>query len=796
MLLTDDQKRPVLAIDLGASHTKLAWRPGWTESTDQPLAQADHFFKSPSNCLEIDGELHIPSIALQTGSQHKWVYGTEAAKLTPLPGTAARVNWKSVLFDKHPHKQELDEAIDVAKGFLNWLYSHLSKRSDLEDFNKCAVVLCVPALAERITGFDRIKKAWVDSEWQEHPISESLEPRANIVGLASTELAQDSQGKYKARNHITFTRARGIGKEFWADIGQIFGQNSPLISWARDIGQGAPQKKVGVIDIGAFTTDFAVCELNSQGEVKISGGAQRSIRHGVASLDRKLKTFLADKGLNTNQITHLNFSLAKVQIYGGNEYMVSDGQKNVLVRRPQSLAWVESFTQEILGEIETQTSGWKAFVLTGGGAKIPLVRDALTEALTDKGLRNLQDSFQDIDTRIATAAGAASVELQKWNAYTAPAHPVTPNVVTPPPAGRNCTCGGLNPSCNKCDGDGWIKALPNPARTRGRNKPRVEDPPPPSAEAKPPIEMIPRLAPTRKRANQTVRSATPKFIAIANISAGWAGHELEAKMAFGLEGWLGELVFENTKLQPKEQAAILRDASSVTGKSTWMRLLCLCACLGVRAKPTYIETFWEKKLPDVWNVLIPRDLAVIASKHYDHKLNEVFVAAIHREFNSRNTRGEDAELWRRVFYDFRKLHHYVYINELPCSLLELAAEPGLQEDTLVNFMKSGSLPNRKPWVGVIGQSMTAPLLFLMRELRRLEIIDARFDASCWYMNTPARRVASQLGWITERQAAQFDIENVIEISRTCHARMKQECPELLPFYDLPLQWYSKVKKLA
>ena len=87
--------------------------------------------------------------------------------------------------------------------------------------------------------------------------------------------------------------------------------------------------------------------------------------------------------------------------------------------------------------------------------------------------------------------------------------------------------------------------------------------------------------------------------------------------------------------------------------------------------------------------------------------------------------------------------------------------------------------------------MTAPLLFLLRELGRLGVIAPRFDASCFYMNAPARRVAWQLGWITERELALFDIESLIEMSRRCHAKMKVELPEdLHRFFDIPLQWYA------
>jgi hypothetical protein len=86
--------------------------------------------------------------------------------------------------------------------------------------------------------------------------------------------------------------------------------------------------------------------------------------------------------------------------------------------------------------------------------------------------------------------------------------------------------------------------------------------------------------------------------------------------------------------------------------------------------------------------------------------------------------------------------------------------------------------------------MTAPVLFLMRELRRLDIIGGKFDASCFYMNSPARRVAAELGWITKQEATKFDIESILEFSRRTYERMRRDTKKLLPFFDMPLQWYA------
>ena len=87
-----------------------------------------------------------------------------------------------------------------------------------------------------------------------------------------------------------------------------------------------------------------------------------------------------------------------------------------------------------------------------------------------------------------------------------------------------------------------------------------------------------------------------------------------------------------------------------------MRLLCLGACLGVCAKPKYIKSFWENKLPDVWRFLIPADVIQPKDDAYERQLDEIFIKAIHREFNDRKATGEDAELWRHLFWQL--LHRF------------------------------------------------------------------------------------------------------------------------------------------
>jgi hypothetical protein len=795
MPLTEDQKRPVLAIDLGASHTKLAWRPGWTDKNDQPLQHAEHFFNTPSVSIEIDGHLHIPSIALQAGTPLDWHFGTDAASLIPSPGRSIQANWKSVLFSPKPSELELKNASLVAKGFFEWLHTKLKNRPDLHDFHKCAIALCVPALAGRAQSFKRVTTLLNKTPWHAHPVWQTLEPRANIVGLSSSTRRVRPGGKmeYSARNHVTFATHRG----FAVDLGQVYGPSNPLISWARQTWEiRTSPKKVGIIDIGAFTTDFAVCKVLYTGEVQIDEKEQHSIRHGVSFLDKKLYEFVSNKGLDPTRITHRDFSLAQEAIYKGDDHQITDRKKKLRVTSRESAAWIADFTGIILTQLGKQTQEWKAFVLTGGGAAIPLVREKLENALNVRGVMNLYNRFDDIDTRIATAMGAASVELQNWNQIEvelpSPA-PNTPNVPVAP-AGRDCTCGGKNKDCQKCDGIGWIK---EPIRvTQHTARPTRRVTPLPTNPASTPTASTRATArrSVDRRASASTEDEAPPVVdsktslEIGDIMKVW--NEPKALDQFTLKGWMGKLVFGQS-IKQEQQRRILSDMETVEGKDAWLRLLCLATCFSVRAKPSAIKKFWNESLEDVWTVLIPTSIKKPFPASYIKKLDQVFVTAIHHQFNDQNASGEDAELWRRVFYDFRKLHHFVYRNDFVDCLFYLVNQPRSNAHTLVNFMKSGKMPgNHGRWVGVLGQSMTSPLFFLLRELRRLEILDSRFDKGCFYINSPVRRLATRLGWISAAPNTSYGIDQLEEFAEICQTRMVKECPDLGSFFDLPFQWYA------
>jgi hypothetical protein len=276
--------------------------------------------------------------------------------------------------------------------------------------------------------------------------------------------------------------------------------------------------------------------------------------------------------------------------------------------------------------------------------------------------------------------------------------------------------------------------------------------------------------------------------------------EAGALRVFTLSGPLRDLVLPGA-CNNDQLVSLLRKPDTIEGKAAWYRLLCLGCSFGILLGPRPFERvmdLWRSRLgDDFWYATVPLSLKASQSAAFNQKLDGFFEQVIHKLFKDENASGEDAEFWRRVFYDFRKMHYFVFRNQLPETMLDLASYDETDGHALINFLRSGQIPDalRDPahprFRGVIGQSMTAPLLFVMRELRRLGVLSSeRFDSACYYMNSPARRVARKLGWIDGDATSRYDFSELVGLSEQVHVRMSIEAPELLGFFDLPLQWYA------
>ena len=278
-----------------------------------------------------------------------------------------------------------------------------------------------------------------------------------------------------------------------------------------------------------------------------------------------------------------------------------------------------------------------------------------------------------------------------------------------------------------------------------------------------------------------------------------AWDEEAAVREFTVAGPLGELILPDCG-GDAAIAALLKEPGTIEGKAAWYRLLCLgCSfstLLGTSPRERVID-LWENRLTDdFWKKTIPDSLDAGAKVDFNRNLDAFFEEAIHNLFSNGNASGEDAEFWRRVFYDFRKMHYFVFQNHLPETILEYTSFPKADGPGLSKFLKTGEIqddfrdPNETRFTGVIGQSMSSPLLFIMRELARLEVIDERFSSACYYVNRPARRVARWLGWIDDDGFSVPTFSDLLKYSQAINGKWKNPIHAMLGQYDLPLQWYA------
>lgn len=771
---TPEQRRPVLSIDLGASFTKVAWRPEWKEDEKR--------FREPSRVVKIDGSELTPTLAYDPGDGEDWLFGRQAATVTP--GVAGRLhqNWKSVLFDEHASPAEESAALEVAQRFFAWLRKKLSQKNCRA--SKAHTRICVPALRNSKIGRDRLLSAMEAAGWSDsESVTGVTEPKANVIGLASG-----------GRNHLNIFD--GV-PEVW--LPETYGNNSPLMRAARGTAEGAAPRRLCTIDIGTFTTDISLSRVGDG----IAVEKHVSFKHGISQLDRQLEKLVSSRGGDLRQVSHEEFEQLKRQVYGTEAYVLLQDRVSIELEADCVLAGMIEFADTLL-EHATPYRDANWFILTGGGSKICTIADRVREGLG--GLYPVQHAFPDTtEDRIATALGGASVIIDFYE----------PGLATPPTVHvgdtrSDCPCGGGNKDCFRCGGTGiWKRRSTPPPSRLGQPNGKKPPPLPPVAtkESLPvtgdpkPIPVAPPppqspTVPTGERTLPIVRPTAPNprplpdptvpLVPEADLIECWKGNEQAAIAEFCFEGWMGQLVFDGAATaEERRQVLMARDDSA--GKAAWCKLLCLCTSLGVRTHPTVVKRFWDTELSEIWGALIPHGTKVSDPA----VLDRFFEDKIHRHFTNQWASGEDAELWRRVFYDFRKLHFFVYHDGLPAALLELLEQRGLSFNALVHFLKSGRVPGQTRWAGVLGQSMTAPLLLLMRFVRRLKVIGSTdFDAACFYMNGPARRVATRLGWIDEAERTWYDIDSLVELSKKCHARMTQAAPELAGYFDIPLQWYA------
>src|SRR6266542_2900761 len=102
-----------LSIDLGASYTKVAYRPACLHENSGTIPQE-------AKVVMIDNSPLIPSLAIRAYSGNQWYFGRQAAGLKPNRDMPVFQNWKADLFRPKNDKDSVTAAI-IAHKFFDWL---------------------------------------------------------------------------------------------------------------------------------------------------------------------------------------------------------------------------------------------------------------------------------------------------------------------------------------------------------------------------------------------------------------------------------------------------------------------------------------------------------------------------------------------------------------------------------------------------------------------------------------------------------------------------------------------------
>jgi hypothetical protein len=387
------KNRTLLSIDLGSAYTKLAIRRDWHDESellrDLPLAAPDVDFCIPSVVARVDD-----------AADPTWLTGVHAASRPPGDDVTVYRYWKARLFAEHPEEQaehdslgrsgeghDLDDYEEVATQFFRGLKASLEREPFGLDLGETAVRVCVPKLRTSGAAEERIvailERAGVRPARGRATV---YEPESNAVGVLT-----------RGRNatwfppRVNFMPSPGRSLQ----LREMLEPEGLLQALRRISGSFG----VLVIDIGGFTTDFGYVQFDTSfgsDDWQRPEIVQSSYELGIRELDHAIYGLLRPEAQEAVEaLSPSEWDAQKARLYRGEQVTLTrpDGASVVIgdAEDAEKLAAAtaafarrvtearDAFGAEFVrGPINAQT-------LTGGGAMIPPIREALTRALTAEG---------------------------------------------------------------------------------------------------------------------------------------------------------------------------------------------------------------------------------------------------------------------------------------------------------------------------------------------------------------------------------------------------------------------------
>jgi hypothetical protein len=326
--------------------------------------------------------------------------------------------------------QQQTMAASIAPHFFHWL-----RQEVLEECNRLPatglkyeaipVRVTVPAFAHGKGGEDHpgckiLTDALAKVGWPVHPEQPVVaEPYANAIGV----LTKGSNALHRSRVHL----------------GNMFGKG-PLITVLKDAARHPSYRGV-VIDVGAFTTDFAALTLKPQGEAVSDPDVaftlrQHSVPIGISNLDAKLMDELPkEKADWLRRARSLDWEDFRRTVYTDGKTFGTNavGKIGAGIEADMVRACLADFGQQLAVETAKfldplEPAALQELILTGGGSFIPAVRTTLQSAAQAGGRSFVKthapglkksaggppvDKLDETFARGGTAIGGASVYFEK-----------------------------------------------------------------------------------------------------------------------------------------------------------------------------------------------------------------------------------------------------------------------------------------------------------------------------------------------------------------------------------------------
>lgn len=446
---------PVLGIDLGASFTKVSYRPGWTEGNR---------YDEPCRLVMIENRPLVPSLVIhKKGARKSWLCGQAAAGYRPLADDQVFTNWKADLFSNELTLR-VGGSLKAAGEFFRWLHEKISDVGI--DVAACRVKVCLPAFADIERPASILGQEMELAGWQNVTVSRVSEPRANTVGVFG-----------EGRNTLYRSGARRDVNPFYMEM---YPQGSPLLNHLRTfcLNDGPRHATIVIVDIGSFTTDLSIVDFDAGADGDfIANPEQTSYKVGIiAGFEEPLLDHLSGRhGFTVAGLTFEEREAIKRAFALGKSFMLTlPGSQNIKLGDAADQKVARQIAAELASRVwdsyreKTANKRVKYLILTGGGSVAPLVRDAIhaqfagakvrwanidgmeTEEGETGDLRRWPDTGETL-ARLATAVGAASVILDL------PAGPPPKEEVTIGPIESPwipCGCQGGNKECMRCGGRG------------------------------------------------------------------------------------------------------------------------------------------------------------------------------------------------------------------------------------------------------------------------------------------------------------------------------------------------------